>query len=118
MQNNVKKFVLGLCFFGLFLALPASFSWGTDAYVVNCSKPTVSVTAQGAGYASFAVESAGSTYQYWYVNVEENANSSVYTASASNITISSLEPGTYKVYFCSVCGGQTSEYIIQEIIIE
>jgi hypothetical protein len=119
MQNNIKNGLLGLLILCCCIALPATLSRATDTDAFTCEKPTASVTAQGADYVEFAVDlPAGSTtYQYWYENQGDNVNSPIYTASASSLTISDLEPGTYKVYLCTVCGSETSAYIITEIII-
>jgi len=123
MQNNIKKFVFGLCLCCLGAVVPASLSWGTTvvppAATLSCGRPSVSQIGQGSNYFSFGIETSegSNACQYWYVRKDNNSDSSTMTTTASNVTVSGLAPGTYTFYFQGVCGNEVSEYIILDDLI-
>ena len=104
---------LSFCFTILF-AKPADF------FKVCASPQNVAVTSLNVGNVSFDWDdcSGGCTeYKVNYTRREDSYTSSDFITANSAISFSSLTDGTYDFYFYTVCGSQTSSFIVVEEII-
>lgn len=81
---------------------------------VSCPAPSVVKTAHSSGFISFSWGSGtGATeYKAWYVRHNDNFTSQVITTGSTSISYSGLLPGNYSFYFQTVCGEDTSSYVI------
>lgn len=80
----------------------------------NCPAPNVTKTGQTSTSISFswdAVEGA-TIYKMWYVRREDNYTSLEITTHDTFITYSDLPAGNYRFYFQTICGEESSSYVM------
>lgn len=121
MKNNIKKTWQGciqMCFL-LLLMIPVTTGVSASPLPLNYPPPTVTITGRGSNSVDFAwgAVSGATSYQIWYVDVENNTSSAVFNTGNTNIAFSALPKGTYDFYFRSVFDEKTSDYVIEDDLI-
>lgn len=102
------------------LLLPLCFAFTTpenNRSEAGCSSPNVTLTNQFAGSASFDWNDCGCDGEYHIFYRINGQTSPEYVTGNSEITISGLTTGTYQFYFYTICGGESSSIIVEEVII-
>lgn len=123
MRNAGKKnwFTVLIMSLGLALLVPAGYGFSVRQAIrnVDCSPPDPSVSSQGSGSITFTWEakSGATSYQVYYFRAEDSYTSSPATTGSTSISFSHLPQGTYDFYFCTNCGGESSDYIILDDLI-
>lgn len=121
MKNVTIQWWQGL-FSTLFLLIflsPASYSHPVHSGPqATCPSPNVSVTQQSGGF-SFSWDAVGgaSGYKVWYRRHEDNYTSSPVSTGSTSISFTTLPAGTYDFYFQTVCGTDSSPYIVVDDLI-
>jgi len=122
MKNEIKTTRKGL-FKGLVLALfllpgLSGFSASPVLQAVSCPIQNLTKTDQSTGSVSYAwsAVSGATEYKVWYVRTSDNYISSIVTTGSTSITFSGLPTGSYRFYFVAVCGQETWDYIIDDVI--
>ena len=106
-----------LFFFAFLFPLCFAFTTsGNDRSEAGCPPPNVALTNQFTGAASFDWDDCGCGGEYHVFYRTNGQTSPEYVTGNSEITISGLTTGTYQFYFYTVCGGESSSIIVEEVI--
>lgn len=108
-----------LFFFAFLLTANFTFSTPQDVAITSCSAPTnLTVVSQTSSSVSFDWNDCGCMLTEYRVYYTVNGQTSQeYATSSSGISFSGLSTGSYRFYFYTVCGGETSSIIIEDIFI-
>ncbi len=103
----------------LTVLLPLFFAFtNPESPETTCPAPAnVYVTATSPGSVSFDWDDCGCTgngYKVKYLRQSDGYNSPEYSTSSSAFTFSGLQAGTYDFIFKTVCGGESSGFVIIE----
>ena len=106
-------------FFAFAFLIPVLFAFKTpESTDVTCPTPTnVQVSGQSSGTISFDWDDCGclsTGFTVKYLRQSDGYTSPETTVTSSNYTFSGLTAGTYKFYFRTKCGGETSGAIVIE----
>ena len=83
----------------------------------GCPPPAnVALTAQFGGAATFDWDDCGCDGTYHVYFVRNGQASPEFVTGVSGITISGLTAGTYQFCFYTVCGGEPSAIIVEEVV--
>lgn len=83
----------------------------------GCPPPAnVALTAQFGGAASFDWDDCGCDSEYRVYFVRNGQAGPEFSTWNSAITITGLPAGTYQFCFYTVCGGETSAIIVEEVV--
>ncbi len=122
MKNEIKARQQGW-FKGFLLALflipgISAYSAPPVYLPITCPIQDLVKTNQSTGTVSYAwsAVSGATEYKVWYVRTSDNYASQVYTTGSSSFTFSGLSAGTYRFYFAAVCGQESLDYIIDEVL--
>jgi hypothetical protein len=122
MKNEIKV-TRQAWFKGLVLALlllpgVTGFSAPPMLQPVSCPIQNLTKTDQSTGYVSYSWSqvSGATEYRVWYVRTNDNYTSSVYSTGSTNISFSSLPAGSYRFYFAAVCGQETLDFILDDVL--
>lgn len=113
-QGWLKVFILML----FLLPGVASFSASPVLQVSSCPIQNLTQTEQSTGSVSYAWNpvSGASAYKVYFVRLSDNFTSSVITTGSTSITLSGLSAGNYHVYIAAVCGQESLDYIIVDVL--
>lgn len=115
MQKSWPVFIALFVFAALAASATSSLPLQSRQVVaLTCQAPNATVTGFSSGSVSFSwdgVEGA-TAYKVYYVRKDDNYTSQEYTTGNTSIAFSELPSGTYDFYFATVCGGQTSSFLI------
>ena len=124
MKNIIEQawqYGFKLCFlFALMIPVTAGVSATPTVpeICLTCQVPSVSKTGQTSKSVSFDwnAVSGATTYVVWCTNKTTNNSWAVNTGNTS-IDFPGLAPGTYKFEFGTVCGEESSEFVVIDDLI-
>lgn len=97
----------------------SAFTEPAGAADSGCPPPSVSVTDYSSGSVTFTWPPVDGVtgYEAYYVRQEDNYVSSPVTTGSNMVSFFNLPPGTYHFYFRTICGGETSNYVVEEDLV-
>ncbi len=104
----------------LFL-LPGASSFSTPPMLqpLTCPIQNLTKTDQSAGFVSYSwsAVSGATEYKVFYTRTNDNYTSSMFTTGSTYISFSGLPAGNYRFYFAAVCGQETLDYVVDDVIL-
>lgn len=113
-QNWIKVLVLAL----FLLPGVSGFSAPEVPQPLSCPIQGLTKTGQSEGSVAFSWGSVPSATEYrvYYVRTSDNYTSGVFTTGSTSISFNDLPAGTYRFYFAAVCGQESLDWIIDDVI--
>ncbi len=106
--------------FSLLLLIGSSgFAPSSANEPLSCVIESVQCTANAQGSASYSwgAVSGATSYKVYYVRLSDGYTSQVSTVSGTSHTFAGLSSGAHRFFFAPVCGSDTLEYVIDDVVV-